>query len=65
MIHMRSQSGTIGRTLTDEKSDSKYIEKTMQEETMYDVVQKVSLENVSLEERRKEAKEPLYLARYE
>jgi hypothetical protein len=29
------------------------------------VVQKITLENVSLEERRREARKPLYLVRYE
>ncbi len=32
---------------------------------MNDVVERISLEKVSLEERRREAKEPLYLVRYE
>ncbi len=30
-----------------------------------DVVERISLEKVSLDERRREAKEPLYLVRYE
>jgi hypothetical protein len=32
---------------------------------MNDVIQKISLEHVSLEERRREATKPLYLVRYE
>ncbi|MCW4009309.1 MAG: hypothetical protein NWF05_01645 [Candidatus Bathyarchaeota archaeon] len=34
-------------------------------EDLTGVIQRISLENVSLEERRKEAKKPLYLVRYE
>jgi hypothetical protein len=34
-------------------------------ENLNDVIKEISLEHVSLEERRKEANKPLYLVRYE
>jgi hypothetical protein len=53
--------------LTDEESASDSAEKNQSggENDMNDVIQKISLERVSLEERRREAKKPLYLVRYE
>lgn len=53
--------------MTDEESESDSAEKNQSggENDMNDVIQKISLERVSLEERRREAKKPLYLVRYE
>ena len=64
---MRSQIRKIRRPLTDEESTSDSAEKnqTRGGNDMNDVIQKISLERVSLEERRREAKKPLYLVRYE
>ena len=64
---MRSQIRRIRRPLTDEESASDSAEKNQSggENDMNDVIQKISLERVSLEERRREAKKPLYLVRYE
>ena len=63
---MRSQIRRIGRPLTDEELASGSVEKSkLGGEELNDIVQKISLENVSLEERRREAKKPLYLVRYE
>jgi hypothetical protein len=63
---MQSHSGRIRRPLTDEELDSESVEKNdTGENDMNEVVQKISLDNISLEERRKEAKKPLYLVRYE
>jgi hypothetical protein len=64
---MRSQIRRIRRPLTDEESESDSAEKNQSggENDMNDVIQKISLERVSLEERRREAKKPLYLVRYE
>jgi hypothetical protein len=63
---MRSKNLETKRPLTDKRLDS---ESTQKEnyggEEMDSIVQRISLENVSLEERRKEAKKPLYLVRYE
>ncbi len=46
------------RSASFEESPSKISEVTA-------VIEKISLEQVSLEERRREAKKPLYLIRYE
>lgn len=64
---MRSQIRKIRRPLTDEESTSDSAEKnqTGRGNDMNDVIQKISLEHVSLEERRREATKPLYLVRYE
>jgi hypothetical protein len=63
---MRSENRGIRRPLTDEELDSASVGKTKAGgNEVNDVVQKISLENVSLEERRKEAKKPMYLVRYE
>ena len=63
---MRSQIRRIRRPLTGEELESESVEKKQsREEDMHDVIERISLENVSLEERRKEAKKPLYLVRYE
>ena len=63
---MRSQMRRIRRPLTGEELESESVEKKKSGgEDMYDVIERISLENVSLEERRKEAKKPLYLVRYE
>jgi hypothetical protein len=63
---MRSQIRRIRRPLTDEELESESVEKKQSRgEDMRDVIERISLENVSLEERRKEANKPLYLVRYE
>jgi hypothetical protein len=59
---MSSKSKVVGRPLTDSKSAEKSM---LGGEDMNDIVQKISLEHISLEERRREAKKPLYLVRYE
>jgi hypothetical protein len=63
---MRSRVRGIRRPLTDEELgiDSTQ-EKVFGGNEMDTIVQKISLEKVSLEERRKEAKKPMYLVRYE
>lgn len=63
---MRPKIRTIRRPFTGEELDSPPAEKNdLGGEVMNDVVQRISLEHVSLEERRREAKKPLYLVRYE
>ena len=53
--------------MTPEESDSASVEENQSRagNDMNDVIQKVSLGRVSIEERRREAKKPLYLVRYE
>lgn len=61
----------IRRPLTDEDPSPESARgkelgrKDLGGEYMNGIVQKISLEHVSLEERRQEAKKPLYLVRYE
>ena len=63
---MRSKIRAVGRPFTGEELDLAPAEKNdLGGEDMNDVVQRISLEYVSLEERRREAKKPLYLVRYE
>lgn len=63
---MRSQAKNIGRPLTNEELDSGSVRKKGGVGVeLNDVIQKISLEKVSLEKRREEAKKPLYLVRYE
>ena len=59
---MRTKTKLVGRPLADSESAEKSL---LGGEDMNDIVQKISLEHVSLEERRREAKKPLYLVRYE
>jgi hypothetical protein len=63
---MRSQIRRIRRPLTEEELEADSVEENKTGgEDMNNIVQKISLETVSLEERRNEAKKPLYLVRYE
>jgi hypothetical protein len=52
------------RPLIDEELRSS-LEKKSSEERLSEMLENVSLKNVPLEERRKEAQKPLYLTRYE
>jgi hypothetical protein len=52
------------RSLLDEKLRSS-LQKETTEERLDEMLENVSLENVPLDERRKEAEKPLYLKRYE
>ena len=52
------------RSLIDEELRSS-LEKKSSEERLSEMLENVSLKNVPLEERRKEAQKPLYLTRYE
>jgi hypothetical protein len=49
--------------MTDEELQS--VEHKESRELLENMFEKVSLKNVPLEDRRKEAKKPLYLVRYE
>ncbi len=61
---MRSHKRGVRRPLTDEELESVYVtRKNFGGLELKDIVQKISLEEVSLEERRKEAKKPLYISR--
>jgi hypothetical protein len=63
---MRSQIRRIRRPLTDEELEIESAERNKQGgDDMNDFIERISLEDVSLEERRKEARKPLYLVRYE
>jgi hypothetical protein len=63
---MRLNNRGVRRPLSDEEFSSEFSpEKIFGGNDMDGVVQKISLDKVSLEERRKEAKKPLYLVRYE
>jgi hypothetical protein len=61
---MRSQAKRLRSHLTDEELHS-IVQKTSEEERLNELLENVSLKDISLEERRKEAKKPLYLTRYE
>jgi hypothetical protein len=52
------------RSLLDEELRSSLQKKTT-EERLDEILENVSLKNVPLEERRREAEKPLFLARYE
>ena len=52
------------RPLTDDELRSS-LKKEAIRENLEEIVENVSLRNVSLEERRREAKKPLFLTRYE
>jgi hypothetical protein len=52
------------RSLLDEELRSSLQKKTT-EERLDEILENVSLKNVPLEERRKEAEKPLFLTRYE
>jgi hypothetical protein len=52
------------RSLIDEELRSS-LEKKSSEERLSEMLENVSLKDVPLEERRKEAQKPLYLTRYE
>ncbi len=63
---MRSQVTRIRRPLTSSELDLALMRKEPSGgENLNDVIKEISLEHVSLEERRKEANKPLYLVRYE
>ncbi len=66
MNGVRSQIRRIRQPLTDEELDPEPAQiKESEEKELNNVIQKISLERLSLEESRKEAKKPLYLVRYE
>ena len=52
------------RSLLDKELRPDQLEKTV-DEHLQEMLENVSLKDVPLEERRKEAKKPLYLTRYE
>ena len=61
---MRSQTKRLRSNLTDEELHS-IVKKATEEERLSEILENVSLKDVSLEERRKPARKPLYLTRYE
>jgi hypothetical protein len=64
--NVRSQIRRIRRPSADEELDvESALAKEKEANELDDVVQKITLEKMSLEDRRKEAKKPLYLVRYE
>ena len=63
---MRLYNRGVRRTLSNEEFISESAPgKTFGGNEVDNIIQKISLDKVSLEERRKEAKKPLYLFRYE
>jgi hypothetical protein len=62
---MRSKNPKEIRPLTDREKELDSDQKSTGESNLKGIVEKISLESVSLEERQKEAKKPLYLLRYE
>ncbi len=63
---MRLKTRGVRRPLNDEEIDSEsFLEKIVGVNDLDSVIQKISLDKVSIEERRKEAEKPLYLVRYE
>jgi len=61
---MSSRVKKTRKTLPDEELRSS-LELKINEERLSEMLETVSLKDVPLEERRKEAKKPLYLVRYE
>ena len=61
---MSSRVRKSSRFLTEEELRSSLQKKTV-EEHFDEMLENVTLKEVSLEERRKEAKKPLFLTRYE
>ena len=63
---MRSLTKKIGRPTTDNElgSDSVWNQGEGDKE-LNDIVQKISLDKISLDKRREKANKPLYLVRYE
>lgn len=61
---MRSQIRRIRRPLTEDELESVGTTET-RGGNLEDMLQKISLKDIPLEERHKEAKKPLYLVRYE
>jgi hypothetical protein len=61
---MGSRVRKLRRSLLDEELRSS-IEKKSSEERLSEMLEKISLKDVPLEERRREANKPLYLTRYE
>ena len=64
MILVRSQIRRIRRPLTEDELESVGTAET-RGGNLEDMLQKISLKDIPLEERHKEAKKPLYLVRYE
>ncbi len=63
---MRSHIKSVRRPLADEELEFTSAQGRIQGgNDMDNVVQKITLEKVTLEERRREARKPLYLVRYE
>jgi len=63
---MRLKNRGVRRPLTEEELASEIaLEKMYGESVVDNLIQKISLDKVSLEDRRREAKKPLYLVRYE
>jgi hypothetical protein len=63
-LSMRSQTERISRPLTDDGSYS-VAQKESGGERLNEILAKASLKDVPLEDRRREAKKPLYLIRFE
>jgi hypothetical protein len=63
-LSMRSQIGRIRRPLTDDEFYS-VAQKESGGERLNEMLAKASMKNVPLEDRRREAKKPLCLIRYE
>jgi hypothetical protein len=64
MILMRSEIRRIRKPLTDDELESVATTETRGGK-IDGMLQKISLRDVPIEERHKEAKKPLYLVRYE
>ncbi|MCW4018209.1 MAG: hypothetical protein NWF00_05980 [Candidatus Bathyarchaeota archaeon] len=63
---MRSQNRIIRRPLTDTELQTQLAKRfSLGGEDLTGIIEKISLERVPLEERRREAKKPLYIVRYE
>jgi len=63
---MRLKNRGVRRPLTEEELTSEFaLEKMYGESVVDNLIQKISLDKISLEDRRREAKKPLYLVRYE
>ncbi len=62
---MRVQIRKVKRRLPKKSASDKGKEEESGVENLEKLFKKVSLNNVSLEERRREANKPLYLVRYE
>ncbi len=64
-IPMRSQIKSVRRSLADGDESESAEQRYSGEESTSNLLEKISLKDVPLDERRREAKKPLYLVRYE